>query len=219
MEPLVIYIADNQYLSFLGLSSLFRSFYGPDTVVEQIISKEILEFKISQAVPSIIAIDYLNFDKCGVFDIYAVQKIVPTATLFVVSENQDSKQIKEVIKAGVSHYLFKSSAEDDFFNALRAIQNKRKYIGGDIYDILLQKEKKSYDISDNHKLSPSEVEIVKLIANGNTTKEIADIKNLSFHTINTHRKNIFRKLNICNASELVKYAINTGLMNDIDYYI
>ena len=219
MESSVIYVADNQYLAFLGLSSVFRSFYGPDVVIEQITSYEILEYKIAKAQPFLIAVDYLNFDFGSVCDIHEINKIAPLANILVVSDNKDSKQIKEVLKSGISHYIFKSGTEDDFYNALRAIQNKRKYICSELYDILLQKERKTYDPTENMKLSNSETEIVKLISNGKTTKEIAEIKQLSFHTINTHRKNIFRKLNINNSSELVKYAMNSGLINDIEYYI
>ena len=220
MEPIIIYVADNHYLSFLGLSSLFHSYYGAHVVVEQVVNKAILEFKISQAKPNFIVVDYANFDGGGVFDVYAIKKMAPETVVLVISDNQDKKSIKEVVNAGISHYLLKSASQDEFVNALKAIQKGGKFISGDLYDILLQKEKRSYDIyAENHKLTISEIEVVKLIANGKTTKEIADIKNLSFHTVNTHRKNIFRKLAITNSSELVRYAVNMGLMNDLDYYI
>jgi len=60
---------------------------------------------------------------------------------------------------------------------------------------------------------------VKLIAEGLTTKEIANRKHLSFHTVNTHRKNIFRKLNVSNTSELIMFAIKSGWIENIEYYI
>lgn len=219
MESTVIYIADNQYLTYLGLRSIFSSFYGAEANIEQVTTKEVLEQKVRSTRPHLIAIDYLHFDLISSFDLNEIKKIAPLANILVVSDNKNSKQIKEVLKSGVSYYLFKSSTEDDFNDALNAIQKKRKYLCGELYDILLEKEKKHHDPSENMKLSNSETEIVKLISNGKTTKEIAEIKRLSFHTINTHRKNIFKKLNINNASELVKYAINSGIINDIDYYI
>jgi len=219
MESTVIYIADNQYLTYLGLTSVLRSFYGPEASIEQVNTKEVLEYKVRTAKPHLIAIDYSNFDFISAFDLHEIHRLAPQSNILVVSDNKDSKQIKEVLKSGINHYIFKSSAEDDFNDVLVAIEKKRKYICGDLYDILLQKDKKHYEPSENMKLSNSETEIVKLISNGKTTKEIAEIKQLSFHTINTHRKNIFKKLNINNSSELVKYAINSGIINDIDYYI
>ena len=218
MGSRVIYIADNQYLSYIGLSQVFIHFYGTEAQIELTPTKEILQFAIERTEPSIIAIDYQNFDFASLHELLNLQKWAPTATIFVISDNNDGKQIKEVLKLGISHYVLKSSPEEDFTDALKAIQNKRKYICSELYDILLQKDKKTHD-PEITKLSHSEVEIVRYIADGKTTKEIAEIKLLSFHTINTHRKNIFRKLNINNSSELIKYAINNGIINDIDYYI
>ena len=68
-------------------------------------------------------------------------------------------------------------------------------------------------------LTNAEIEIIKLIAQGLTTKEIAAKKILSYHTIITHRKNIFKKLEINNTSELVMFAIKTGIVDILEYYI
>ncbi|MBI5008743.1 MAG: response regulator transcription factor [Bacteroidia bacterium] len=68
-------------------------------------------------------------------------------------------------------------------------------------------------------LTPSEMEIVRLISEGLTTKEIASRKNISFHTVITHRKNIFRKLGVSSVSELIMYAIKSGWINMIEYHI
>lgn len=219
MDPKVIYIADNQYLSYLGLSSLVRAFLGADAVVKQAYSKTILEFMISKEMPSLLIVDYMTFDGGGVLDIYAIQKLAPRINILVVSDCRENKQIKAVLKAGIMYYILKSSSEDEFDSVFKSIRNNRKFISGEVYDILLQKENRSYNVIENQKLSNGEVEIVRFIADGKTTKEIAEIKHLSFHTINTHRKNIFRKLSITNSSELIRYAINTGLVDNIEYYI
>jgi DNA-binding NarL/FixJ family response regulator len=68
-------------------------------------------------------------------------------------------------------------------------------------------------------LTSSEIEIVRLISGGVTTKEIANQKNISFHTVNTHRKNIFRKMGVTNASELIIQAIKAGWIDNIEYFI
>lgn len=96
---------------------------------------------------------------------------------------------------------------------------KRKQFSDQVLDMILE-------LSDNHDTTPessgltrSEKEIVKLIADGHTTKEIALKKHISFHTVVTHRKNIFRKLEINNVSELIMFAIRKGLIDNIEYYI
>jgi len=219
MNQVTIYIADNKYLSYIGLEQIFRNFYGINVISELTPTLEILQFAIERKAPDIIAIDYDNLDLSSISEIATLQKLAPSTIIFVISDNNDVKQIKDILKLGISHYIFKSSPEEDFTDALKAIQNNRKFISSELYDILLQKDRNSYETSDNIKLSTSEIEIVRFIADGKTTKEIAEIKHLSFHTINTHRKNIFRKININNSSELIKYAINNGIINDIDYYI
>ena len=72
---------------------------------------------------------------------------------------------------------------------------------------------------DMAKLTKTETEILKCIALGMTTKEIAEKRFSSFHTINTHRKNIFRKLGVNNAHEATKYALRAGLVDSAEYYI
>ena len=72
---------------------------------------------------------------------------------------------------------------------------------------------------DDHLLTQTEKNILKEIALGKTTKEIAAEKNLSFHTINSHRKNIFRKLGVNNVHEATKYAMRAGIVDLAEYYI
>ena len=72
---------------------------------------------------------------------------------------------------------------------------------------------------DTVKLTKTETEILKCIALGMTTKEIAERRFSSFHTINTHRKNIFRKLGVNNVHEATKYALRAGLIDSAEYYI
>jgi len=74
-------------------------------------------------------------------------------------------------------------------------------------------------MQDDHLLTASEKVILKEIALGKTTKEIAAEKNLSFHTINSHRKNIFRKLGVNNAHEATRYAMRAGIVDVAEYYI
>jgi DNA-binding CsgD family transcriptional regulator len=78
---------------------------------------------------------------------------------------------------------------------------------------------KKFSSEETGQLTASEIEIVRLVAEGLTTKEIAIRKHISFHTVATHRKNIFRKLGVTNASELLMYAIKAGIIDTIEYHI
>ena len=85
--------------------------------------------------------------------------------------------------------------------------------------MILESNDSKQVIEDSTQLTTSEIEIVRLITGGMTTKEIAEKKCISFHTVNTHRKNIFRKLNVSNASELIIRAIKSGWIDNIEYFI
>jgi DNA-binding NarL/FixJ family response regulator len=88
-----------------------------------------------------------------------------------------------------------------------------------LLDLLFEISEKKSTGEETGQLTVSEMEIVKLIAEGLTTKEIASRKYISFHTVITHRKNIFRKLGVSSVSELIMYAIKSGWINLIEYHI
>ncbi len=86
-------------------------------------------------------------------------------------------------------------------------------------DLLFEFNEKKGPGEESGQLTASEMEIVRLISEGLTTKEIASRKYISFHTVITHRKNIFRKLGVSSVSELIMYAIKSGWINIIEYHI
>lgn len=99
-----------------------------------------------------------------------------------------------------------------------AALNKKSFYAEEVLELLVNDRSPSLT-SETPVLTASEVEIVKKIAAGLTTKEIADQKNISIHTVMTHRKNIFRKIGINNSSELLMFAVRTGMIDSIDYVI
>jgi DNA-binding NarL/FixJ family response regulator len=96
---------------------------------------------------------------------------------------------------------------------------KKKHFSDQILDMILEQNNSNITPSESSGLTDTEREIVKLIADGFTTKEIAGKKHISTHTVMTHRKNIFRKLEVNSISELTKFAIRNGLTDIIEYNI
>lgn len=104
----------------------------------------------------------------------------------------------------------------DVRDALQAVSHHQRFISQRALEVIISQQ------SDEEKpdiLTATEAEIVKAIAQGKTTKEIAEERFSSIHTITTHRKNIFRKLGINTAHELIKYAIRAGLIDPSEFYI
>ena len=111
----------------------------------------------------------------------------------------------------------KDCSKEEILTALQCILHHNRFICNHVGNLLLN-GKRNITIQD-HTLTNTEKEILKEIALGKTTKEIASERNLSFHTINTHRKNIFRKLEVNNVHEATKYAMRAGIVNLAEYYI
>ena len=123
-----------------------------------------------------------------------------------------------VINSEAYSVVLKSCDLDEINMALIQILRGERFICNRVTNQLLQPQKQQIEVPEQI-LTATEIEILKEIALGHTTKEIAANRHLSFHTIITHRKNIFRKLDVNNVHEAIKYAMRAGLVDLAEYYI
>ena len=122
-------------------------------------------------------------------------------------------------KAGIENLLLKNASGEEILNAMEAAVSSRKHYSSEILEMVLDSMVPNVHADAINQLTPSEKEVVRLIAGGMTTKQIAAWRNTSFHTVTTHRKNIFRKLSVSNVSELAMKVIKSGWFDNIEYYI
>jgi DNA-binding NarL/FixJ family response regulator len=127
--------------------------------------------------------------------------------------------MQELNSAGINDIILKTVGREELFSAIEAALKGKKYYSGELLNLLLEVDQKKNYAEENGQLTISEIEIVRLISEGLTTKEIASRKFISFHTVISHRKNIFRKLGVTSISELIMYSIKAGWINTIEYYI
>jgi DNA-binding NarL/FixJ family response regulator len=165
---------------------------------------------------SLVITDYTLFDFDSINDLGDIRKQYPEIGIIVLTNAITHVKIKELNDTGIKNIVLKTDDSDELFHAIEAALKGKKYYSGDVLDILL---KKDGPLEDATLLTTSEIEIVRLIAGGLSTKEIAVKKHISFHTVMTHRKNIFRKLNVSSSPELMMYAIKAGLIDNIEYHI
>ena len=130
--------------------------------------------------------------------------------VIALSMHADKQFITGMFKAGAVGYLLKDCAYDELIDAIYTVQNKKVYISKEISGIVIGEllgslSKDTSDISDREK------EVLQLLVEGKSTKEIASFLNLSVKTIESHRKNIMTKLNIYTMPELTKYAVRMGI--------
>ncbi len=156
------------------------------------------------------------------FDVAALKELINisnTPAVMLLLDNVTRNEFQKYSEAGIENLLLKDAPSGEIINATVSAANNRKFYSSEILEMILESIEAKQPDKSGSKLTPSEKEIVKLIAGGFTTKEIAAHRSVSFHTVNTHRKNIFRKLEVSNASELTMKAIKAGWIDNIEYYI
>ena len=210
-------LADNQPLYIQGIISSLKSenWYEIDVIVD---SKEQLFKRLSNSDDLILIIDFETVVDFSITDFSIIQTNFPLVKVLVLSASNNKDHIYQVLKYPIKGYLQKSCDVEEFNSTLLSVSKNKSYFGTSITELIIRKKSSEFENSDV-RLTPKEVEIVKLLALGYTTKIIADRIFISHHTVNTHRKNILRKLQINNTSELLMYAIKNGIVDNIEYYI
>ena len=215
-----VIIADNQDLTCIGLTQLLAE-QGLSSV-EYAKNKSALEIALRSKSEVLVIIDYLLFDFEEVKELALLaNRFSKTNWLFLIDVLDESwvYQVSESLpKANIT---LKKGSKEELLTALSSSKNDRKYYCSEALDIILGNKKSNASVSDKRilQLTATEKEIVQLLAQGKTTKNIANERHLSYHTIITHRKNIFRKLEINTLYELTKYALKNGLADLTEYYI
>ena len=215
-KPTII-IADIQFLITEGLKSFLGERYR---IAGLVCSKYELQEALGAKVPDMLMIDYSALDFDGFDDLKTIRKNHPEMGIIMLTNSLTRNELIEYNNSGIKNILHKSADADELQACLNAAQQGRKYYSGQILDMMLDFNGKKGIVDETvQHLTVSEIEIIRLIASGLTTKEIAGKKCISFHTVMTHRKNIHRKLGVSNASELILYAVKKGIIDTIEYHI
>lgn len=213
-----IIIADSQYLVVEALKSLI----GND---ERFIlagvadTQNDLYLLLENTKSGLLITDFSTTDYDGLDDLKNIREKFPLIPILILTNVISKAEFAGLTKVGIKNIIYKTADKEEIFNAIESTLRGKKFYSDEILDLFLDISENKYAVEDPKHLTASEIEIVKLIADGLTTKEIAARRNISYHTVNTHRKNIFRKVEVSNASELTMHAIKSGWINNIEYYI
>lgn len=208
-------IADNQELTRAGLKAIILSKFPGDISIADDKTELILQLK--EYPESIIFLDYTLFDFNDASNLMIAADRFAKSQWILISDDLTTDFIGQIYYGSRNiSILFKDTPVSDIANALHSAQEGNRYISQRAVELLLNQRQKE-DVETN--LTQTEVEILKAIAQGKTTKEIANERFSSIHTINTHRKNIFRKIGVNSAHEAIKYAFRSGLVDTSEFYI
>jgi DNA-binding NarL/FixJ family response regulator len=214
-----VLIADNQFLVTLALEGLLNS--SSEFNFQGLVRNCYDLKKILSANPAIdlLITDHNLMDFSGFDELKKIKEISPNMNILILTNQVKANEVNEFSRIGIKNIIYKTTDDEELILAMKYTMQGKKYYGDEVLDLLVESRSERDENIAPSGLTPSEIEITKLIASGLTTKQIAAKKHISFHTVMSHRKNIFRKLNINNTSELIMYAIKTGLIDNIEYYI
>jgi DNA-binding NarL/FixJ family response regulator len=208
-------IADNQELTGYALQSLLKRDEG--SAVFRAVDKAGLIELLKGHEDAVVFLDYTLFDFSDEDQLLIVAERFSLSEWILISDELTPQFIRRVVYSSHQFSLvFKDGPMSEIREALQAVNRHTRYLSQRALEAIIsqQQDDEKPDI-----LTATETEIVKAIAQGKTTKEIAAERFSSIHTVTTHRKNIFRKLGINTAHEAVKYALRAGLIDPSEFYI
>jgi DNA-binding NarL/FixJ family response regulator len=172
--------------------------------------------KVETLHPDIVLMDMVMPRMNGLEATDHIKRRHPEVKVLILSMYDDDEYVQQVIQAGASGYLLKGMAADDLITAIREVQAGSSFlnpaIAAKLIEDYVRRVRSDGGAGGEELLTAREREVLKLIAEGNTNQEIADVLCLSRKTVESHRANIMRKLGLHDVTELVKYALRTGLI-------
>ena len=208
-------LADNQELTCYALQCLLKQ--DKQNAVYRTTNQMGLIQLLKEHEDSVVLLDYTLFDFPDEDSLLIVGERFTMATWVLISDDLTKKFLQRVVYSSHAFsVVFKGEPQKAVWNAIMAASESKRYISQRAMEVII-----AHKHEDNmpNVLTSTEIEIVKAIAQGKTTKDIANERVSSIHTINTHRKNIFRKLGINTAHEAIKYALRAGWVDASDFYI
>lgn len=163
--------------------------------------------------PDVLLIDHCCNECFSLEKIKYLTKNYSKLNLLVISQEKSLVEIRSILSMGIQNYLLKDCTEKEITEAIQACAKGEKYFCPQIIDVLMESEILTGNTAITYKLTTREIEIIKLLVSGMRTKLIADLLHISPLTLNTHKKNIYKKLGIGHSYELARFALRKGLMS------
>src|SRR6266849_4148720 len=214
MAKLRILVADDHEIVRHGVRNLLQEHAGWEVCAEAVDGREAVE-KAVQLRPDIVILDIGMPNLNGLEATRQILHNRPEARVLILTIHESEQVVREVLEAGARGYLLKSDTGRDLVSAIEALQKNQTFFTSNVAEMVLEnylRSKPEFSPSSKNELTPREREIVQLLAEGKSTKEVAVALGLSVKTAETHRANIMRKLNLHSISELVLYAVRNNIV-------
>lgn len=216
MKPIRILLADDHNVIRKGLRLLLESQPDFRVVAEAANGRQAVELA-EQTKPDVAVLDIAMPHLTGTDAAARIAELLPTTGIVILSVHSDEGYVLRSLKAGAKGYLLKDSAEGDLIEAIRAVSQGKAFFSPEISRMLVEdyvRQVQARGVSDTYELlTVREREILHLLAEGKSNKDIAALLNLSLYTVETHRRNLQEKLNLRSLAELILYAVRKGVIS------
>jgi DNA-binding NarL/FixJ family response regulator len=207
-----ILIADDHGIVRSGLRLLLERQDDIEVIAEAADGAEARDMAVRER-PDLAILDVRMPKLTGLQVTREIKRQAPEVSVLILSMHDDERYLFEALKAGASGYVLKTQADADLLEAIRAVQRGEPFLSPAAQQALIKDVLERGRETDAEGLTPREEEIVKLVAEAHTTRQIAEILHLSEKTVENHRGNAMRKLGMRDRVELVRYAIRRGLID------
>jgi DNA-binding NarL/FixJ family response regulator len=216
-----ILIADDHEVARRGIRSLLESHPGWEVCAEAKDGRDAVERATSMK-PDLVLLDIGMPNLNGLEAARQILATSPNVAILILTMHDSDNVIREVLRAGARGFLLKSDAGRDLVAAVEALESQKTFftprVSQMVLDGFLNREKKRSEIEDvanpsGDLLTAREREVIQLLAEGRTSKEVAVTLNLSVKTAETHRTNLMRKLGLHSVADLTRYAVRNGIVH------
>jgi len=216
LKTIRILLADDHTVMRRGLRLLLESQPGFSVVAEASDGREAVE-RAQSSQPDVAVLDIAMPNLSGIEAAQRISSASPQVAIVILSMHSDEGYVLRALKSGVKGYVLKDSAEGDLMEAIKAVHQGKTFFSPEISKMLVEdyvREIRNRGTEDSDDLLTSrEREILQLLAERKSNKDIAAALNLSPYTVETHRRNLQEKLNLHSLAELILYAVRKGMIS------
>jgi len=216
-DKATILITEEGTIFSIGLRVLLTT--QPDLeVVNESTNASGIRSLVAALTPDLLITDLASSDDDGINEIAEIKEAYPLTRILLVTKHNSEQSIRAALRAGASGYVMKDASNDELLTAVRSVLAGKFYLSPSLSDNIISafllgprpKEGKTHLNS----LTKRELEILTLVAEGHTNRKVADRLSLSIKTVEKHRSNMMKKLDLHNVSGLISFAIGNGLINN-----
>jgi two-component system, NarL family, response regulator NreC len=216
VKPIRILLADDHTVMRRGLRLLLESQPEFSVVAEASDGRQAVQ-QAEETQPDVVVMDIAMPNLSGIEAAQRIATALPNTSIVILSMHYDEGYVLRALKVGAKGYLLKDSAEGDLIEAIKVVHQGRTFFSPEITRMLVAdyvQEIRTRGAEDSYDLLTSrEREILQLLAERKSNKEIAQALNLSPYTVETHRKNLHEKLNLHSLAELILYAVRKRIIS------